>query len=73
MCFRPATVTPDVKCPECGKMNPFGEEVCAACGAALPKDSIPGMPAAPGMPGMPAAPGMPSAPAAPGMPGTPKA
>lgn len=64
MCFRPAEISMEKTCPECGATNDFNNEVCDECGATLP--SAPPMGAAPGAPGAPAAPGAPGAPKAPG-------
>ena len=62
MCFRPATVTPDVRCPSCGKEVAATLERCPECGAELPKMAMPGIPGAPGAPKPPGAPGAPGAP-----------
>ena len=67
MCFRPAAISMEKTCPECGATNDFSNEVCDQCGATLPSaPPIAGMPGAPGVPGAPAAPSAPGAPGAPG-------
>ncbi len=71
MCFRPAEVSNDKKCPQCGTSNDMTASVCKECGADLP--TAPSMPSVPGAPGAPAAPGAPGMPIAPGAPGVPKA
>ena len=73
MCFRPADAQAATKtCPECGASNGYFDEVCAECGADLPK-SGPSMGGAPGAPGAPGRPGAPMAPGVPGVPGVPGA
>lgn len=71
MCFRPAAVELNKKCPQCGKSCEPTDTVCPDCGAELP--SGPAMPGMPGAPGTPGAPGAPKAPGAPAAPGAPKA
>lgn len=39
MCFRPATVQQDKRCPFCSSSNTLDAEVCGACGAELPTAS----------------------------------
>lgn len=64
MCFRPAEISMEKNCPQCGAKNDFNNDVCDQCGATLPSaPKIPG-----GTPGAPAAPGAPKPPA----PGAPK-
>lgn len=80
MCFRPAAVSTDKTCPQCGRKCAPEDTVCPDCNAELPESALPlpnvgapGAPAAPGVPGAPAAPGAPGAPAAPGAPKAPGA
>jgi hypothetical protein len=40
MCFRPATVQQDIRCPKCAQSNPIGSTHCSACGAELPQDAV---------------------------------
>ncbi|MDR1016734.1 MAG: hypothetical protein LBL67_04650 [Coriobacteriales bacterium] len=40
MCFRPAQVQADIKCPKCASSNPVGSTHCSACGAELPQDAV---------------------------------
>lgn len=71
MCFRPAAISMEKTCPECGATNDFVNEVCDQCGAKLP--SAPPIGGTPGAAGAPGAPGAPAAPAAPGAPKPPQA
>ena len=75
MCFRPAAISMEKTCPECGAVNDFVNEECDQCGAKLPSaPPIGGAPGAPaGAPGAPSAPGAPGAPSAPSAPGAPSA
>ena len=57
MCFRPAAVSMDKTCPQCGAELPA---------SALPAPNV----GAPGAPGVPSAPGSPKAPGAPKAPGS---
>ena len=41
MCFRPVQVQTPIKCPECGAMNPFNQDICKKCKTPLPKPDIP--------------------------------
>ncbi len=51
MCFRPAAISMEKTCSECGAINDFSNEVCDQCGATLPSaPPIAGMPGAPGAP-----------------------
>ncbi len=73
MCFRPAEISMEKTCPECGAQNSMDKEECVKCGAKLPSaPKMPGMPGAPGAPGTPGAPSAPGAPAAPSAPGAQK-
>ncbi len=36
MCFRPATVQADKRCPACTTSNPIAATNCSACGTKLP-------------------------------------
>lgn len=74
MCFRPASIEQDVRCPECGTKCGPQDTACPKCGYTVEQSAyfIPGA-GAPGMPAAPGAPGAPGAPAAPGMPPMPKA
>ena len=50
MCFRPAEISMEKNCPQCGAKNDFNNDVCDQCGATLPSaPKIPG-----GAPGAPA-------------------
>ena len=60
MCFRPASVDLEKKCPQCGASVKPVDAVCPQCGAAVPTG--PAMPGAPGAPKAPGAPGAPQAP-----------
>ena len=75
MCFRPAAVSMDKTCPQCGATCPAADATCSECGAGeLPASALPvpnvGAPGAPGAPGVPSAPGSPKAPGAPKAPGS---
>jgi len=37
MCFRPATVQADKRCPVCSNSNPLSATHCGACGTELPE------------------------------------
>lgn len=41
MCFRPVQVQTPIKCPECGAMNPFNQDICKKCKTPLPKPEVP--------------------------------
>lgn len=84
MCFRPAGVEVDIKCPHCGKKLPvIGNTVLKKCpfcktefsdeDMANMQEQMGGGAAGAGAPGAPAAPGAPGAPAAPGAPKAPGA
>ena len=71
MCFRPAAVSLNKTCPECGFEADQFDTTCPQCGASLPAADAPGVPGAPGAPGASAAPGAPAAPGRPAAPGAP--
>jgi hypothetical protein len=80
MCFRPATMQQDIRCPKCAQSNPIGAKQCSACGADLPQDvenangaPMPGAFGASGQGGGGFAPRQPGAPQSPQAPGAPKA
>ena len=62
MCFRPADVSNEDKCPKCGAVYNAWDSACPQCGESLSmndgKAGIPGAPKAPGMPKNPGVPGM---------------
>jgi hypothetical protein len=75
MCFRPASVTMDLTCPQCGAKNPPTATACVQCKATAEElaAGTPAMPALPGAPGAPPPPGASGMPKPPGAPGVPKA
>lgn len=78
MCFRPASVAAELKCPKCGAFVEPDDEECYECGEPLDFGAAPGAPgvsgapAVPGAPGAPSAPGAPAAPVPPAVPGVPQ-
>lgn len=51
MCFRPADVQQDKKCPTCGSSNALTATLCSVCGTELPEAAQPAMPEQSKMPG----------------------
>lgn len=74
MCFRPASPSQSIVCPNCGKsvnaVSGLTPAKCPFCKESLEGVSLGDAPApqAPGAPAAPAAPGAPGAPKAPGVP-----
>lgn len=73
MCFRPASIEQEVRCPECGTKCGPQDTACPKCGYTVEQADSPYFIPGAGAPGMPAAPGAPGAPGAPAMPPMPKA
>jgi hypothetical protein len=50
MCFRPATIQQDKRCPKCSNSNTLDATHCSACGAELPAADATPQAAKPGAP-----------------------